>query len=203
MRERRPEDLASEGAVMAEAAIRETLTEGEEISEIKRDHGCSHLEVAVLVEKLGRRYLDVMRVQLRHLGFDDLSPSQMIMLLSVGPGEVSVNDILARGGHVGSNTSHSLKQLVERRYLERNSSPRDRRLARIALTAKGRHACARFRDEDHDRSHDLDQGALVTTREVLHNLEECWIRILRFGAVLVSPCLTSSFTDTLLASSFT
>lgn len=162
----------------------------------------SHLELAVLVEKLGRRYLDLVRVQLRRLGLDDLSPSQMIMLLSVGPGEISVNDILARGGYVGSNTSHSLKQLVERDYLERNSSPRDRRLARISLSDKGREACARFRAEDLGRFRDLDRRALEATRDTLRHLEDRWVHVLRFGAVTLSPCFTSSFIDALRASSF-
>lgn len=161
----------------------------------------SHLEVAVLVEKLGRRYLDLVRVQLRRLGLDDLSPSQMIMLLSVGPGEISVNDILARGGYVGSNTSHSLKQLVERDYLERNSSPRDRRLARISLSDRGREACARFRADDRGRFGDLDRRALEAARDTLRHLEDRWVHVLRFGAITLSPCFTSSFIDALLASS--
>jgi DNA-binding MarR family transcriptional regulator len=162
----------------------------------------SHLEAAVLVEKLGRRYLDLVRVQLRRLGLDDVSPSQMMMLLSVGPGEISVNDILARGGYVGSNTSHSLKQLVERDYLDRNSSPRDRRLARISLTEKGRTACALFRADDADRFGDLDRRALETTRDTLRHLEDLWVHVLRFGAIALTPCFTSSFIDALRVSSF-
>lgn len=162
----------------------------------------THLEVSLLIEKLGRRYLDLVRVQLRDLGLEDLSAAQMILLLSIGPGEVSVNDILTRGAYIGSNTSHTLKQLVERDYLTRNSSPRDRRQARIAMSARGRQACDLFRAADRERFRAVDRERLGSTHQKLRRLEDLWETCLRFGSCLVSLCSPSLFTDVLRVSSF-
>ncbi len=105
----------------------------------------TQLELARLVERVSRRFLDYLRLELTKLGVDDISPSQVMVLLTIGAGEIAVRDLLDRGHYVGSNASYNLKQLVESGYLDRGASPRDRRLARISLSPKGQLLCERLR----------------------------------------------------------
>lgn len=159
-----------------------------------------HLDVARLIDKLGRRYHDLLGMQLRHLGIDDLGTAQALLLLSVGAEEISVNDILGRGNYLGAPTSHSLKLLVARGYLERSSSSRDRRLARIRRSERGERVCALIRSDDARRFGGRFAPGLVGTFETLRRLDEAWTHALRFGGIVLSVCSSSSFIAADLAS---
>jgi DNA-binding MarR family transcriptional regulator len=91
-----------------------------------------------LIERMHRRYLDVVRIELAKHGYNDLSPTQAMMLASIGDGEISVRDLIERGYYLSSNASYNLKNLVEGGYIDRQASARDRRSARLRVTAKGR-----------------------------------------------------------------
>jgi DNA-binding MarR family transcriptional regulator len=95
-----------------------------------------------LIERMHRRYLDVVRIELARHGFHDISPVQAVMLGTIGGTsgneEISVRDLIERGYYLGSNASYNLKNLVEGGYVERQASARDRRSARLSLSAKGR-----------------------------------------------------------------
>ncbi|HYG90246.1 MAG TPA: MarR family winged helix-turn-helix transcriptional regulator [Azospirillum sp.] len=95
-------------------------------------------DLARLIERMHRRYLDVVRSGLLRLGADDIGPVQALMLMLIGDSEPSVRDLMERGYYLGSNASYSLKQLVEAGYVERGSDQRDRRAARLRLTDRGR-----------------------------------------------------------------
>src|SRR5687768_2149623 len=68
-----------------------------------------HLDIVRMIERLHRRYLDLVRVVLTRNGINDLSPSQVMMLLTIGAEELSVRDLIDRGYYLGSNASYSLK----------------------------------------------------------------------------------------------
>src|SRR5271168_1879796 len=83
-----------------------------------------------LIERMHRRFLDVVRIELGKLGVEDISPVQAVMLDNIGNEEISVRDLIERGYYLGSNASYNLKQLVEGGYVDRQASERDRRAAR-------------------------------------------------------------------------
>jgi DNA-binding MarR family transcriptional regulator len=151
-----------------------------------QDHGSvSHLELARIIERISRRYLDLLRTELTRIGADDISPAQVMFLLSVGPSEVAVRDLIDRGYYFGSNASYNLKQLVDSGYLERTASARDRRIARIWLTEKGNELCARLRAAERDYesvgdADDQEASDLQTTFGTLRRLEQVWTDALRY-----------------------
>src|SRR5215208_3803470 len=75
--------------------------------------GVTHIEIVRVIERLHRRSLDLVRADLIEAGIDDLSPSQVMMLFTIGSSELSVRDLIERGYYLGSNASYSLKRLVE------------------------------------------------------------------------------------------
>lgn len=162
------------------------------------DRRVSAFELARVIERVSRRFLDYLRLELSKLGIEDISPAQVMILLTIGQGEIAVRDLLDRGHYGGSNASYNLKQLVESGYLDRGASPRDRRLARISLSLKGQMLCERLRllDEASQFGQHAENGAgaaLLTTHETLRRLEQCWNDSLRYGGVLLASCISYSF----------
>lgn len=163
------------------------------------------LELARVIERVGRRFLDHLRLELTKLGTDDVSPAQVMILLTIGQGEIAVRDLLDRGNYAGSNASYNLKQLVDSGYLERGASPRDRRLARLSLSLKGQMLCEKLRMLD--EANQFGQGAegdtdadLKTTYETLRRLEQWWSDSLRYGGAVILSCTSYSFIGLDLAS---
>lgn len=138
-----------------------------------------------LIERMHRRYLDVLRFELTRLGVDDLNPVQMMQLLNIEE-EVSVQELVDRGHYVGSSAFYNIKKLVQSGYIEQSRSPSDRRAVRVRLTKKAQALCMRLREQQgelsqsfakqDDRAVDLD-GAYKTLR----NLERSWDDYLRYG----------------------
>jgi DNA-binding MarR family transcriptional regulator len=95
-------------------------------------------ELPRLIERMHRRFLDVVRIELGHQNINDISPVQAMMLASIGDEEISVRDLIERGYYLGSNASYNLKHLVDGGYVDRQTSTRDRRSARLKVSAKGR-----------------------------------------------------------------
>lgn len=146
----------------------------------------THLEIARVIERAHRRFLDLLRMELTRLGTDDISPSQVMLLFTIGGDELSVRDLLERGHYLGSNASYNLKQLVDSGYVDRSASPRDRRSARLKLTEKAIRLCDAIRTV-HDSFHrqtvrdENEAQDLVTAYNVLRRLEILWTSSLRYG----------------------
>ena len=162
------------------------------------DRRVSAFDLARIIERASRRFLDYLRLELGKLGVEDISPAHVMILLTIGQGEIAVRDLLDRGHYGGSNASYNLKQLVESGYLERGASPRDRRLARISLSLKGQMLCERLRLLDEasslgSRSENGLDADLLTTHETLRRLEQWWNDSLRYGGVLLASCISYSF----------
>lgn len=94
--------------------------------------------LARLIERIHRRFHDVVRAGLLKHGIDDIGPVQALMVMLIGDDEPSVRDLMERGYYLGTNASYSLKILVDAGYIERGASQRDRRTARLRLSEKGR-----------------------------------------------------------------
>jgi DNA-binding MarR family transcriptional regulator len=125
-----------------------------------------HLDLAREVERVHRRYLDLLRAELMRLGIDDASPAQVLMLFTIGSDQLSVRDLLERGNYLGSNASYNLKRLLEAGYIEREASSRDRRSAHISLAPRGHELCAKIREIDQSY-----QQLLVRDSEQLRDIE--------------------------------
>ncbi len=146
-----------------------------------------HQDLARQIERMHRRFLDVMRQELGRIGVNDLSPVQVLMLTNIGPEEMAVRDLIERGYYLGSNASYNLKQLVEGGYVERKTDPRDKRSARLRLSDKGRKLALDIAKMEKDLASsilrsDADRADFETTAKVLKKLERRWSDTLRFEA---------------------
>jgi DNA-binding MarR family transcriptional regulator len=150
--------------------------------------GVTHIEIVRAIERLHRRSLDLLRADLIQAGVDDLSPSQVMMLFTIGPGELSVRELIERGYYLGSNASYSLKRLVEAEYVIRTASERDRRSARISLSEKGRRLCDMIKQVDRTYhqlvARDEEEARdLETTFRTLKRLEQTWSNVVRYRGI--------------------
>jgi DNA-binding MarR family transcriptional regulator len=151
--------------------------------------GVTHLDVLRVVERLHRRSLDLMRTDLIKAGITDLSPSQVMMLFTIGAADLSVRELIERGYYLGSNASYILKRLVEGEYIIRTTSERDRRSARVRLSEKGLALCETIRQID-KTYHQLvtrseaEARDLEITFQTLMRLEKTWSHAVRYGGVL-------------------
>jgi DNA-binding MarR family transcriptional regulator len=109
---------------------------------IERLSGSDYAETIALIERLHRRFLDVLRVELERLGIDQINNVQSLLLANIGAEEVSVGELMTRGYYLGSNVTYNLKRLVEGGFVEQHRSRHDRRVVRVRLTGRGHALCA-------------------------------------------------------------
>jgi MarR family transcriptional regulator, exopolysaccharide II synthesis transcriptional activator len=138
-----------------------------------------------LIERMHRRYLDVLRFELTRMGIDDLNPVQMMQLLNIDE-EVSVQELVDRGHYVGSSAFYNIKKLVQTGYIEQSRSPSDRRAVRVRLTKKAHDLCARLREQQDalaDSFTKLDEKGtdIEGAYKTLRSLERSWDDYLRYG----------------------
>ncbi len=97
----------------------------------------TYLESLQLIERLHRRFLDVVKLELERIGATDINNVQSLILYNVNEGEMTVGELTYRGYYLGSNVSYNVKKLVANGYLTQERSSHDRRSIRIRLTQKG------------------------------------------------------------------
>lgn len=142
-------------------------------------------ELPRMIERMHRRFLDVLRIELTRHGINDISPVQAMMMANIGHEEISVRDLIERGYYLGSNASYNLKNLVDGGYVDRQASERDRRSARLKVSVKGRtilEALARLNTvmaesllKQEAEAHDME-----ATYRTLRRLERRWSDSIRF-----------------------
>lgn len=142
-------------------------------------------DLARLMERSSRRFFGLVATELTKLGADDIGPAQVMVLLAIGDTELTVGELLDRGHYVGSNISYYLKQLADGGYIDRVTSQRDKRSARIRLSEKGEQLCAELRDAakafESSFCNEQDRQALKTAFHTLHRLELVWANAARYG----------------------
>lgn len=143
-------------------------------------------ELPRLIERMHRRYLDVVRIELAKHGFHDISPVQAVMLGTIGGAsgeeEISVRDLIERGYYLGSNASYNLKSLVDGAYVDRQASVRDRRSARLRLSVKGREILDLLIKLNLHMAEGLiksDGTEVEETYQTLRHLERRWTEAIR------------------------
>ena len=95
-----------------------------------------YLELTRLIERLHRRFLDLLRAELNRLGIRDINSVQALLLANIGREEIAIRDLVERGYYQGSNVSYNIKIPAEMGYLDHERSTHDRRSVSIRLTEK-------------------------------------------------------------------
>jgi DNA-binding MarR family transcriptional regulator len=143
-------------------------------------------ELPRLIERMHRRFLDVVRVELTRAGIHDVSPVQAMMLANIGDEDISVRDLIERGYYLGSNASYNLKNLVDGGYVERQTATRDRRSARLKVSAKGKTILESLTKLNTQMAEPLlksetETNEIEATWRTLRRLERRWSDSVRFA----------------------
>lgn len=143
----------------------------------------SYGDITRLIERLHRRYLDVIRYELSQLGIDDINAVQALLLMNVQSSEVSIRELVDRGYYIGSNVTYNVRHLVEAGYLDQERSERDRRSVRIRATEKGTTLCASLvaMEARHANALDAEDEAVGAAWSLLRGLERVWSDEIQFG----------------------
>ena len=146
----------------------------------------AYLDLTRMIERLHRRFLDVIRAELNRLGIKDLNPVQALLLANIGDEEIVIRDLIDRGYYQGSNVSYNMKKLVEGGYIDQSRSPHDKRSVRIKLTAKATEMCAKIRELEERNAASLaesvgDGADIEAVRATLRRLERVWTDYIDYG----------------------
>lgn len=96
-----------------------------------------NFELITLVERMHRRFLDLVRLELQQNGIRDINAVQALVLSNIGEEEVLVRDLIERGYYLGQNVNYSIRKLVEYGYLEQHKDQHDKRVVRVKITDQG------------------------------------------------------------------
>jgi DNA-binding MarR family transcriptional regulator len=146
----------------------------------------SYLETIRLIERLHRRFLDVIKTELDRLGIEDINNVQSLILSNISSEQLTVGELTARGYYLGSNVSYNVKKLVENGYLNQERSPHDRRMTRVRVSEKGLELCNRIDELYQTNASELereviDQEQLTSTNQVLSALERYWSNYISYS----------------------
>lgn len=138
-----------------------------------------YIDSILLIERLHRRFLDVVKTELDRLRIDDINNVQTLILYNISTEQLTIGELTNRGYYLGSNVSYNVKKLVENGYLVQERAPHDKRSTRIKLSDKGLKLCEQI-DAMYERNVDtLKNGqpslqALSDTNDTLNQLERFW-----------------------------
>ncbi len=145
-----------------------------------------YLELTRLIERLHRRFIDVLRAELNRMGVKDINGVQALLLNNIGDEEVVIRDLVERGYYQGSNVSYNVKKLTDLDYLEQERSAHDKRSVTVRLTDKAKNVVRGIREmEDKNAaafvSRDLAEGEVDRVCGALRVLERTWADHIRYG----------------------
>lgn len=153
--------------------------------------GCvenTYLELAQMIERLHRRFLDVVRAELNRMGIRDLNPVQALLLANIGGEQIVIRDLIERGYYQGSNVSYNMKKLVDAGYVDQERSQHDKRSVSIKLTPKALEMCEKIRELEDRNAKALAEELgsdgdkdVETVRKTLRRLERVWSDSIDFG----------------------
>ncbi len=138
-----------------------------------------YLETILLIERLHRRFLDVVKSELDRLKVEDINNVQTLILYNIGADQLTVGELTNRGYYLGTNVSYNVKHLVTTEYLIQEKAPHDKRSTRVKLSEKGT-ALVKQMDLLIERNVvDLDKRSpglafLTDVNKSMHNLERFW-----------------------------
>ncbi|MDA1309635.1 MAG: winged helix DNA-binding protein [Proteobacteria bacterium] len=146
----------------------------------------NYFELTTMLDRLHRRYLDVVRLELEAMGIRDVNPSQALLLTMLNDGDVPLRDILQRGGYTASTAAYMIKKLVENGYIEQARAAHDRRTIRLRLTRAGKRVAehlAALNSRHAGTAGGLErmEDEIVDTTATLRRLDRIWTDFLTFG----------------------
>lgn len=146
-----------------------------------------YLDSMRLIERLHRRMLDVIKMELDQRSISDINSVQALLLFNIGDHELTAGELRTRGYYMGSNVSYNLKKLVESGYLEHQRAAHDKRAVRIRVSEQGAEVC-QLLGKLYDRhlgsltgDGHLGKDGLSSLNEGLRDLERFWSDELRFS----------------------
>lgn len=151
-----------------------------------KDAGKYYPDLTRLIERLHRRFLDVLRLELSRMGVKDINAVQALLIANIGGEDVVIRDLVERGYYQGSNVSYNIKKLADLGYLEPERTQHDRRSVRVKLTNKALDVAAKVREIEQQNAKWLSAQKLSAADaqkvcEFLGQLEHIWTDRIRFG----------------------
>lgn len=145
-----------------------------------------YLELTRLIERLHRRFLDLIRAELNRLGIRDINSVQALLLANIGDEQIAIRDLVERGYYQGSNVSYNIKKLAEMGYLDQERSTHDRRSVSIRLTEKALNVVGHIRDLEKKIAGQLDDENFGTAEidnvcQALRRIERTWSDYVHYG----------------------
>lgn len=145
-----------------------------------------YLELTRLIERLHRRFLDVLRVELGRMGVKELNAVQALLLSNIGAEEIAIRDLVERGYYQGSNVSYNIKKLTDMGYLEQERSQHDRRSVTVRLTSKALGVVKRVHELEDANAASIETSGinpsdLAIATETLRRVEQLWAEHIRYG----------------------
>lgn len=139
----------------------------------------TYLETILLIERLHRRFLDVIKSELDRLHFDDVNNVQTLILYNIGADQLTVGELTNRGYYLGTNVSYNVKNLVQSGYLIQEKAPHDKRSTRVKLSEKGQALVGKMdelieRNVDELNKQNPGLAELAETNKSMHRLERFW-----------------------------
>lgn len=139
----------------------------------------TYLETILLIERLHRRFLDVVKSELDHLKVEDINNVQTLILYNIGADQLTVGELTNRGYYLGTNVSYNVKHLVSNGYLFQEKAPHDKRSTRVRLSEKGQALVGQMEAliERHVAALDKKNPGLAflaETNKSMHQLERFW-----------------------------
>ena len=132
-----------------------------------------------LIERLHRRFLDVIKTELDRLGIEDINNVQTLILSNINAEQLTVGELTVRGYYLGSNVSYNVKKLVDTGYLIQERSFHDRRMTRVRLSAKGLDLVGKIdqlygNNADELEKTGIGEDKLTSVNDLLGSLERFW-----------------------------
>ncbi len=146
----------------------------------------AYSNLAKTIERLHRRFLDVVRAELIRLGVRDLSAVQAMLLMNIGDEQILIRELIERGYYQGSNVSYNLKKLVEYDYIDQQRDEHDKRSIQIKLTEKSKDICRKIKELEERNANSLSVEGLeiedvVQVQRNLERIERMWSDYVRYG----------------------
>ena len=168
---------------MSQTAVQDKLDQGDPLLNEAKP---MFIDCLRLIERMHRRMLDVIKVELDQNGVVDINSVQALLLYNVGEQEVTAGELRSRGYYMGSNVSYNLKKLVETGYIEHERAKHDRRAVRVRLSEKGQ-GISRLLDQAFEdqtaealEAQSISCDSMAAAIRSLKNLERFWAEKIRF-----------------------
>ena len=145
-----------------------------------------YIDLTLLIERLHRRFLDVLRTELKRIGVRDINGVQALILANIGDDEIVIRDLIERGYYQGSNVSYNIKKLTDYGYLDQERALHDKRSITVKLTEKGKQVVAGVRELEEKNGMKFqdtigDPETMTNAIEMLRKLERTWDEYIRYG----------------------